>query len=144
MLTRKQLGLLHVAKKRLGLTDDDWRALLMRVAGVESSRDLDAFGFAPVMDVLRHLGFTSDFAKANLGGRPGWATAGQVAIIKRMWSELHDGAVDDAALDRWIARFGVSSLRFVDQPTASKVIGALKSWKSRVAARAGRAPAAAG
>ncbi|MEQ8195017.1 MAG: DUF1018 domain-containing protein, partial [Rhodospirillales bacterium] len=68
-LPRNKISLIHVAKSRLGLGDEDYRALLMRVAGVESSRDLDNFDFNQVMAEFQRLGFKSDFNKNNFGER---------------------------------------------------------------------------
>lgn len=132
MPTTKQTALLHVAKKRLGISDEDWRALLKRAAGVKSSADLDRAGFERMMETLHHLGFTSDFAKEHLGHRPGWATAAQHALIEDLWRAVTDGEGDAAGLDRWIAkRFGVSGLRFADAEIARKIIGGLKNWRAR-------------
>lgn len=136
-LHRAKLSLVHVAKRRLRLDDEAWRAMLARVAGVESSKDLDEAGFAAVMQVLEAAGFKSDFGAANFGNLRHFdmATAPQVALIRDLWSELHDGELDEAHLDRWLSRFGVSSLRFLTREKARKVIAALKSWKARKIAK---------
>ena len=106
-LARKKISLLHVAKKKLGLDDAAWRDMLARVVGVTSIKDLDEHGFAAVMQNLEAAGFKSDFGAANLGNLRRWdmATAPQLALIKDLWRELHDGELDEAALDKWIARF---------------------------------------
>lgn len=56
-LTARQKALLHVAKAHLGLSEDEYRALLCGAAGVESSRDLDPAGFEKVLARLEALGF---------------------------------------------------------------------------------------
>lgn len=66
-LPRKKLSLVHVAKSRLGLSEEDYRHILLCRGGVTSSRDLDDYGFAAVMREFGRLGFHSDFSRANLG-----------------------------------------------------------------------------
>lgn len=40
-LSRKQIALIHVAKSKLGIAEDEYRSCLVQIAGVESSKDLD-------------------------------------------------------------------------------------------------------
>ena len=136
-LDRKKLAVLHVGKTRLGIVDDDWRALLGRVAGVASSRDLDDSGFVAVMTALEAAGFKSDFAKRHGGNlRLGMANAGQVALIRALWSEYTDGEGDDRSLGKWLGRwFKVSSIRFLPADKAPKAITALKAMKAKKAAK---------
>lgn len=132
-LAAKKKGLIHVAKARLGLADDDYRAMLRRVAGVDSSAELDQLGFEAVMDELRRLGFTSDFAKRGYGFRAGMATPPQIELIRRLWSEY---AGEAAGLDGWLEKYqGVSALRFLDADRAGKAITALRSMARRPKAR---------
>ena len=49
-LTRQQIAAIHVGKKALSLTDDDYRAILHRAGGVTSSRQLDSLGFELVIE----------------------------------------------------------------------------------------------
>lgn len=132
-LTAKQLALLAVARKRLGLVEDDWRALLLHYGGHASARELDAQGFADVMDRLRQLGFVSDARKGALGERPGMASPGQVALITRLWRKVAlDGS--DAALNGWLNKYHhVGALRMVSATKASAVITALKAMATRSA-----------
>lgn len=146
-MTKRHFGLLHVARQRLGLADDDWRALLGRVAGVASSRDLTPYTFQLVMEELGRLGFKSDWSKATFGGvRYGMASPGQLALIRQLWADFTDRAGDDASLGRFMSRKGwPSHLRFLDGETARKVIGALRSMtkKKRPRGPAEGPPAAA-
>ncbi len=48
-LDRKKLAVIHIVKKELGLTDDEYRDLLERETGVRSARDLDEEGFRRLM-----------------------------------------------------------------------------------------------
>ena len=53
-----QLALIHVAKKELALSDEDYRAILGQY-GVSSSKDLTIAGFEKVMTHMERLGFKS-------------------------------------------------------------------------------------
>lgn len=134
-LTRKQSAAIHVGKKELGLTDDEYRAILYRSAGVTSSRELDSFGFESVIERFASLGWRPDFARPYLGRRPGMATPGQVTLMRTLWDRYTGGKGDDLTLGKWLNRtFGVSALRFVTAAQASKVIDALKAMVARVEA----------
>ncbi len=131
-LANDKIKLVQVAKRQLRLTDDDYRAILEMVAGVVSSRDLDDDGFGRVMDHFNRLGFQSTSDRRNFGNRTGMASAGQVNLIRCLWSEYTDGTGTDASLGKWLDRqFKVSALRFVTTDMAPKVISALKAMKSK-------------
>lgn len=131
-LDRKKISVLHVAKARLGLTDDDWRGVLRGVAGVASSTELDDAGFALVMDHLKSLGFTSTAAARSFGHRRGMASAAQVHLLRQLWSQYTSGEGTDASLGHWLERtFKVSALKFLDDRRASRAIDALKAMVAR-------------
>lgn len=139
MTSKRQIALIHVAKSRLRLRDDEYRAILRRVAGVDSSKDLDRIGFEAVIGYFEYLGFEPLGAVgAHYGARPGMATPAQVQLVRDLWREF-SGGFEARALDRWLARsFGVGSLRFLDAKKVAKVIAALKAMKARSnAAKAG-------
>ena len=48
-MDRKKLALVHIVKKELGLSDEEYRAILMREAGVASARDLNEESFRRLM-----------------------------------------------------------------------------------------------
>lgn len=54
-----QLALIHVAKKELGLSDEDYRSLLQLHGGVNSAKLLTMDGFERVMKQMEQLGFSS-------------------------------------------------------------------------------------
>ncbi|MEM7399290.1 MAG: regulatory protein GemA [Pseudomonadota bacterium] len=56
-----ELAKIHIAKKQLGLSDADYRALLMSIANVDSAADLDAAGRAHLLDHFQDLGFKPSF-----------------------------------------------------------------------------------
>ncbi|WP_034112602.1 gp16 family protein [Pseudomonas sp. UBA4034] len=52
-----QLSKIHIAKKDLGLDDDTYRALLQRVAGVTSSKDITPMQAVAVLAEFKRLGW---------------------------------------------------------------------------------------
>lgn len=52
-----QLSKIHIAKKDLGIDDDTYRALLMRVTGAQSSRGLKPAQMAAVLREFERLGW---------------------------------------------------------------------------------------
>lgn len=58
-----QLALIHVAKKELGLQEEDYRSILELYGGVNSAKHLTLEGFERVMGHLERLGFKSTNSK---------------------------------------------------------------------------------
>ncbi len=130
-LSRKKISLIHVAKAKLGLTDEQYRKLLEACGSVHSSANLGEAGFAELMRCFKLLGFESDAARNAYGDRPGMATPAQVILVRILW-EQYTGSCDEVALGHWLEHFfGVSSLRFADQEVISKAITALKQMIER-------------
>lgn len=131
MLTPKQLKLLHAAKRVLKLDDDSYRDLLMRIAGADSAKLLNAHSFDLVITEFERLGFKNTARKSRFGHRPGMATPAQVAKMLALWAE-YSGSNDVAALDKWLDHFHhISALRFVTAEKAAKIIPALRAMASR-------------
>jgi hypothetical protein len=142
-INRKQLSLIHLAKSRLGLEEEDYRAILARFGRVKSAKDLDQAGFKDVMDAFTRLGFVSDFSRQNFGERPGMASSRQVAMIRSLWLEYTADTGTEASLGKWLTgKFKVSALRFLPADAARNAITALKAMNARKASKAAvRAPA---
>lgn len=130
--SRKQLALIHVARKQLGLGDERYRGILRTVAGVDSAKDLDRRGFELVMQTMAALGFRSDFTRGFYGHRRGMATPAQVSDIRRLWGIFAENPDDGRALDKWLERsFKVSALRFATGDQADGAIRALRAMIGR-------------
>lgn len=48
-MDRKKLAVIHIVKKELGLSDEEYRDILEKYAGVQSAKDLDEKGFRKLM-----------------------------------------------------------------------------------------------
>lgn len=128
------IALIHVAKKQLGLDDDDYRALLERVTGKRSCRDMSPAQLSAVVDEFRRLGFTPA-APTRSGTRR--ATGPYAGKLQALWiSAWNLGIVkncDDAAMIAFVERqTGIAHTRFLtDAASAAKAIEGLKSWMAR-------------
>lgn len=131
-LTHKQISLVHVAKTRLGLSDEEYRDILMQIAGVTTSKDLDDYTFDLVMKRFVRLGFRSSSSERHFGYRPGMASPAQVGLIRKLWDSYTDGEGTEQSLGKWLGnKFKISALRFLPAETAPKVITALRAMNER-------------
>lgn len=141
-MSRAQIALIHVAKKDRGLSDDEYRAALIQIAGVTSSVELDTEGFDAMMGFFVWLGFAPTKAKGpNFGARDGMASFAQIEFIRHLWAEITRNAyAGEDELNKWLlSKFKVSSLRFLKKDAAQKAITSLKSWKARLRAQGSKA-----
>lgn len=124
----------QIARKRLDMSDTDYRALLQRVAGVNSSTELTQAGFALIMDEFARLGFisTARHEATMQESRAAWAASyAQRSKIAAMW-DAWKGQHDPQGLRHWLEHHhGVSDLRFCSNEKASKIIGALAHFKKK-------------
>jgi len=151
---RRELGLIHVAKKRLGLDDAAYRAMLETIGGKRSAADLDAWGRRAVIEHLRRAGFApaaspgdtraASEARAKAAARMlDLAAAGakpQHAMIQSLWEQIVDLGVLDhpafASVDRFAQKItGIAIVAWLPPAEANKVIEALKSWLKRERAK---------
>lgn len=125
-LSNQRKAVIHVAKSQLHMADEDYRAMLARVAGVRSSTELDEAGFVRVMAEFERLGFR-ELKRPSQAERPeGMATATQIGRMRGLWKEFST-ADDDLALGRWLEKhFHTSNVRFLESWRAGKVIAVLE------------------
>lgn len=127
-----ELRKIRVGCTKLGLTDDERRDLMERLANVRSSTLLTASGRRKVLDYLaRHGAFRGTPRSSYPAGHPRMARA--------LWMRLaQDGVIrngSDSALDAFVRKQTggrVSSARFLTDPAdGSKVVEALKAMAAR-------------
>ena len=90
MIDRSKLAVVHIAKKALGLDEDNYREVLMAWGGAYSARDLSDEGFKGVMRHFEACGFKKAEgrrlkAEGKERARPGMATDGQIKKIYKTW-----------------------------------------------------------
>lgn len=92
MISNAKKAVLHVAKAKLHLEDDQYRDLLRAEGGQASASDLDDAGFDRVMKRFERLGFTSTAKqqrRARRQPRPGGTiTEDQQRMIAGLYDEL--------------------------------------------------------
>lgn len=119
---------IHVARRQLGLDDDTYRAVLIRVTGKSSSGDMTEAERQAVLQEFERLGFrkTSKGSRKPLEGRFAkklqalWIAAYNLGVVRNR---------DDRALNAFVkGRTGLDDVRFLHQPArAERPIEALKS-----------------
>lgn len=130
-ISRQKIALVHVGKTQLSMTDEDYRVLLQRVAGVSSSVELDDASFDAVMVELERLGFRSAKHRTPAARREGMATPAQVGRIRALWRE-YTGAYDEPGLEHWLeVHLHASSLRFLDAWRAGKAVAILEKMVTK-------------
>jgi len=139
------LGKVHIAKKDLGLRDEDYRAILNRMFQVDSAADLRIGQLGDLLEEMKRLGWVppkklSKARKAD-GHRP-QPDDGESKKMLALWLSLYDlGAVRDPS-DRALSLFakrvtggkskgGVDALPWLRGEQRVKVIEALKAWAVR-------------
>ncbi len=139
-IRRAQLAKIHIAKTRLGLTDELYRSIIARISGGKtSSAALDSRQRGQLLDEMGRLGFAETPPPAPATAAPGQP---QLAKIRKLWQLLGNaGALDklatgerDAALRKFAKRItGRDALEWLTEADARKVIEGLKAWLVRVA-----------
>ena len=128
----RSLAAIHVAKKQLGLDDDTYRAMLTRLTGKQSAKEMNEKERFTVIEALRQQGFkkVSKPTQKRLEGKFApklqalWIAAWNLGLVKNR---------TDEALISFIKRqTGIDHARFLRYPDdAAKVIEALKAWLAR-------------
>ena len=125
-ISNERKSVIHVAKAQLAMRDEDYRALLLRAAGVRSSSELDDAGFTKLMSEFERLGFRSARSKTQATHREGMATPAQIGRIRALW-KAYSGNDDELRMGHWLEKtFHVSNLRFLEDFRAGKVIAVLE------------------
>ncbi len=127
---RAALAKLHIARKQLALTDDSYRAILSRVAGVQSAAHATDAQLLALLAEMRRFGFKGRVIEAPPHVRKIWA------LWREVRPRLEDAAdAGDAALFAFCRRqTGVSRPEWLDGKQANLVIEGLKAWGTRIGA----------
>lgn len=128
LLDHKKLAVIHIVKRELDLSDQEYRDMLEKAAGVRSARDLDEAGFRQLMRFFarsRHYQSTAD-----------GLTLRQKLFIKHLVEEL---GWDDGHLRNFVRKYyQKDTVAALTKKEASKVIVGLQHILSAKAPRARR------
>lgn len=126
------LAKIHIARKQLGLEEEDYRALLERTTGKNTARAMTEPERARVLAEFERLGFRAKPAARSQ--RPA-----HVKNIYALWGELQTrravvrGPAGARALRAFVVRqTGLAAPEFLTPAQAASVTEALKGWIERV------------
>lgn len=124
------LAKIHIARKDLGLTEEDYRAILRRVAGADSSAKLGPDGHAKVLAEFQRLGWKPTVKGPKKSAKPG------VRLIFGLWAEAgRRGVIANAsrpALFAFVKRqTGIDNPEWLTPAQVNSVVEALKSMVGR-------------
>lgn len=130
---KQWIRMIHVAKTKLNLDDERYRALLTGACGVESSKEIKTWKqYDAVMASFAKLGFDykSKSYKANTapqeGRNPKWISEKQEKYIRGLWQLVADNK-SDKALEAFIERItGSIRIEWLRKYQATDVIVALR------------------
>lgn len=122
----KTIQLIHIAKAQVGLSEEDYRAVLESTTGKTSCSEMTLFELDETLKAMKKLGFRVKKLETK-EDEIGWdASEEQMNYIKGMW-ELVARDKSDRALYRFIRRItGAAHPRFMRSADSQKVITALR------------------
>lgn len=150
-MTKAQLTrLIHIAKSKLKLDDDTYRAMLVTATGKDSCRKMHHYELEIAYDAFVQRGFKRSFKKHKPRVK-GKNKAAEIAKIRAIWITMyHHGFIVDSseeALNKFVQRqtkrlnngIGVNELGWLDGELAYQVLESLKKWHVRLMLEALRA-----
>lgn len=132
---RALLAKVHIAKKQLGLDEDDYRAVIFQYCGSMSAADATEEQLAKVVQHFGQRGFRTS-AKGVPGRRAPAVDTPSARKARALWISLHHlGAVrnpSEQALEAFACRqLKCEQWRWSDQSLAYRLIEALKAMAKR-------------
>jgi Mu-like prophage protein gp16 len=117
----QQLSKIHIAKKDLGLDDDTYRALLSRITGQSSAKDLSPLQVAKVLQEFERLGW-----KAKQGRDKPKPAADKAKLVGKIEAQLAEAGRPWEYGDGLAKRlYKVDRLEWLDAKQLSGVVAAL-------------------
>lgn len=139
MARNPMLAKIHIAKKELGLDDDNYCAILTRITGCASSGDCNEAQLDALIVEFKRLGWkpktNAAFGNFKLSGKP------HVRKVFAVWGELsRKGALREPsrqALQAFVLKqTGVASPEWLSAKQANDVTEALKAMSRRHSTKA--------
>lgn len=116
-IDKKKLALIHIIKKELNLSDEQYRGILQENAGVSSAKDLDEEKFRKLMNYF----VRSKYYQVNQGG----LTIRQKLYIKYLAREI---GWEEAHINNFIHKYyHEANIDILTKKEAIKVIESLKN-----------------
>lgn len=129
MLDRKKLAVIHIVKKELDLSDEQYRDALEKITGVRSSKDLDERGFRKLMNYFAR----SQYYRTKRDG----VTFRQKMFIRDLKARLH---WNETHFRNFLRKYYKKErIETLSKKEASKVIESLKNILKRRRIQEGQA-----
>ena len=114
---------IQTGRRKLGMSDEDYRALLEGVSGKTSTKELNAYQLKEVLRRMREAGFPT-------------ATDPQLRKIKSLWFSMYDEGIvkskTEQAVSAYIRRITKKSANACGVKDLQRVIETLKQWIDRL------------
>jgi len=142
MLTNKQIALVHVACKELGISEDDRHLIQEEIGGARSLKKMSEAGWRALVRHFEERGFRA-YPPVSVAGplrdSPESAGDSKSRLMRKLYAEWRDLAgvyyepgKERAALRGFLRkRLGVDHERFLTAEQAIKAIEAVKAIKAR-------------
>ena len=144
-IRQADLQKIHIAKKQLGLSEDDYRAAVLSVSKgkTDSAGELDMQGRAALLAHFKRSGFKVRHARKDNAGkrrtpsRPVADRSEQVKMMRALWLRLHESGAVENADEQGLVTFAEKytqkkALEWLSIEDCQKCIEILKKWLARV------------
>lgn len=121
MIDHKKLAVIHIVKRELDLSDENYRNILQTAAGVNSAKNLDNAGFRRLM---RYFARSSHYRLNSQG-----LTLRQKLFIQHLFAELHWSPPH--CRNFLMKYYRKPDIEGLNKEEASKIIEALKQIKKQ-------------
>jgi len=138
-MTNEQIKLIHVAKSKAGLTEEQYRMMLRNLGGVKSCKLLTNETFEDCMAFLEDCGFPGDYWRNKVATRSSFANARMVWMIRQLHIQYESARRIDEPhyeLEGLVARSSKGRTRDPDRLTPAEawaLIEAIKKMIQRLA-----------
>ncbi|MBU4316308.1 MAG: regulatory protein GemA [Proteobacteria bacterium] len=130
---RRDLAAIHIGKEKLGMDDITYREMLVTIAGVKSSADLDQAGREKVLNHLWKRGFKPPLKSARASGMHVSPSRERAPYLHKIGALLAATELSWAYADGIGKKmFGVEKVRWLDPDQLRKVLAALVYNQKRI------------
>lgn len=139
MITPEQIKKIHVYKSKLKMSDADYRERVQLIHGSSTTcKDLTSDQAGELMKDMEFVAYMNGVEMVpgmkyeELAHREDMATPKQLRMIEALWKDVSHqkkSVERSRALRTFLQRFGVSDIRFINQPSVHAIIAALKNMQ---------------
>ncbi len=131
-MRRKDLAIIHIAKKQLCMDDGTYRKMLLNVAGASSAADLDGLGRSAVIAHLKSCGFKPVHKTAKGSGMHRTPPKHKAALLYKIEAILAELKLPWGYVDGMSKKmFQIDKARWLDTNQLHKVMVALLYHQKR-------------